>query len=154
MITYREMTRFDIGAAHALEVVIYPESPWSIAQFKEEIGAGGRSRKYIVALHEENNRSEIIGYGGVSIVDSVADIHTLTVALPYRREGTGSAMLTQIEEWAISKGVIRFMLEVREGNADALALYENRGYRYISRRDNYYGQNIHALIMEKVVAPA
>lgn len=152
MITYREMTHFDIGAAHSLEVAIYPESPWSVAQFKEEIGAG-ESRKYIVALSQENNRSQLIGYGGVAVVDGVADIHTLTVAPAYRRKGTGSAMLTQIEEWAISKGVLRFMLEVREGNTGAFELYANRGYNLISRRDNYYGRNLHALIMEKVLPP-
>jgi ribosomal protein S18 acetylase RimI-like enzyme len=58
-------------------------------------------------------------------------------------------MLQQLENWATSKGISTFMLEMREGNLEAQPLYEKYGYSVISRRDNYYSPGIHALIMRK-----
>ena len=145
MIEYRDMTPFDIPVLVGMEKEIYPESPWSSAQFREELAGAPRTRKYIIAQEE----GKIIGYGGIAIAGDVADIHTLTVILSARRRGIGSAMLYQLEDWARSKDVNALMLEMREGNLEAQPLYVKNGYSIISRRDNYYGPGIHALIMRK-----
>jgi [ribosomal protein S18]-alanine N-acetyltransferase len=145
MITYREMIPLDIPLLVGMEKSIYPESPWSAAQFREELAGVPRTRKYIVA----QDQKRIIGYAGIAIAGDVADIHTLTVLPDFRRRGIASEMLRQLEEWAISKKVSALMLEMREGNEQAQPLYEKYGYRIISRRDNYYAPKIHALIMRK-----
>ncbi|NDE71370.1 MAG: ribosomal-protein-alanine N-acetyltransferase [Actinobacteria bacterium] len=145
MITYREMIPLDIPLLVGMEKSIYPESPWSAAQFREELAGVPRTRKYIVA----QDQKRIIGYAGIAIAGDVADIHTLTVLPDFRRRGIASEMLRQLEEWAISKKVTALMLEMREGNEQAQPLYEKYGYRVISRRDNYYAPKIHALIMRK-----
>jgi ribosomal-protein-alanine N-acetyltransferase len=145
MITYREMIPLDIPLLVGMEKSIYPESPWSAAQFREELAGVPRTRKYIVA----QDQKRIIGYAGIAIAGDVADIHTLTVLPDFRRRGIASEMLRQLEEWAISKKVTALMLEMREGNEQAQPLYEKYGYRIISRRDNYYAPKIHALIMRK-----
>ena len=147
MITYREMIALDIPVLAGLEKEIYPESPWSAAQFREELSGVPKTRKYLVAL----DKQEIVGYGGVAIAGDVADIHTLTVIPSFRRKGIATQMLQELESWAISKGVKDFMLEMREGNLEAQPLYEKYGYQVISRRDNYYAPGIHALIMRKEV---
>ena len=36
MITYREMIALDVPLLVGMEKEIYPESPWSAAQFREE----------------------------------------------------------------------------------------------------------------------
>jgi ribosomal-protein-alanine N-acetyltransferase len=147
VITYREMISLDIPVLAGLEKEIYPESPWSAAQFREELSGVPRSRKYLVALENQ----EIVGYGGVALAGDVADIHTLTVIPSFRRKGIASQMLKELESWAISKGIKDFMLEMREGNLEAQPLYEKYGYQVVSRRDNYYAPGIHALIMRKEV---
>ena len=147
MITYREMIALDIPVLAGLEKEIYPESPWSAAQFREELSGVPRTRKYLVAL----DKQEIVGYGGVAIAGDVADIHTLTVIPSYRRKGIATQILKELEGWALSKGFKDFMLEMREGNLEAQPLYEKYGYQVISRRDNYYAPGIHALIMRKEV---
>ncbi len=147
MIAYREMIALDIPVLAGLEKEIYPESPWSAAQFREELSGVPRTRKYLVALENQ----EIVGYGGVALAGDVADIHTLTVIPSFRRKGIASQMLKELESWAISKGIKDFMLEMREGNLEAQPLYEKYGYQVVSRRDNYYAPGIHALIMRKEV---
>ena len=148
MITYREMNALDIPVLVGMEKAIYPESPWSAAQFREELAGAPRTRKYIIAV----DSSQIVGYAGIALAGDVADIHTLTVVPEYRRQGIASAMLLELESWAHKKGVSALMLEMREGNAEAQPLYEKYGYSVISRRDNYYAPKIHALIMRKEVS--
>ena len=145
MITYREMIALDIPVLVGMEKEIYPESPWSAAQFREELAGIPRSRKYVVAIDE----SEIVGYGGIALAGDVADIHTLTVTPEFRRQGIATELLRQLEEWASAQGITTFMLEMREGNSEAQPLYEKHGYEVISKRDNYYSRGIHALIMRK-----
>jgi len=147
VITYREMISLDIPVLAGLEKEIYPESPWSAAQFREELSGVPRTRKYLVALESQ----EIVGYGGVALAGDVADIHTLTVIPSFRRKGIATQMLKELESWAISKGIKDFMLEMREGNLEAQPLYEKYGYQVISRRDNYYAPEVHALILRKEV---
>jgi len=148
MITYRDMIALDIPVLVGLEKSIFPESPWSAAQFREELSGVPRTRKYVVALEE----NELIGYAGIALAVDVADIHTLSIVPTHRNRGIASEMLRQLESWAMEKGIHAFMLEMREGNAEAQPLYEKHGYSIVSRRDNYYAPGIHALIMRKEVA--
>ena len=145
MISYREMASLDIPVLVGMEKSIYPESPWSAAQFREELSGVPRTRKYLIA----QNGNQIVGYAGIAIAGDIADIHTLTVVPEFRRRGIASEMLRNLEQWALEKKVVAVMLEMREGNAEAQPLYEKYGYRVVSRRDNYYAPKIHALIMRK-----
>ena len=147
MITYRDLINLDIPILVGFEKEIYPESPWSAAQFREELSGVPKTRKYLVAL--DNN--SIVGYAGIALAGDLADIHTLTVLNDYRRRGIGSSMLNELEQWAKAKKVKAIMLEMREGNKAAQPLYEKHGYTVISRRDNYYAPGIHALIMRKEI---
>lgn len=148
MITYREMIAMDIPVLVGLEKSIFPESPWSAAQFREELAGVPRTRKYIVAV----DANELVGYGGIALAGDVADIHTLTVVPSHRKRGIATEMLRQLEAWGVDKEVSAFMLEMREGNSEAQPLYEKHGYSIVSRRDNYYAPGIHALIMRKEAA--
>lgn len=144
---FRQMISLDIPLLVSMEREIYPESPWSANQFKEELAGMPKTREYLVALDE----LEIIGYGGVALLGDVADIHTLTIKESYRRLGIASSILEKLEFWATHRGAEALMLEMREGNQAAMSLYQKAGYQLISRRDNYYAKGIHALIMRKEV---
>ena len=148
MISYREMSALDIPVLVGIEKEVFPESPWSAAQFREELSGVPRTRRYLVA-HEQG---VIIGYAGIALAGEVADIHNIAVIPSYRKRGVASHLLDELEKWAIAKGVAALMLEIREGNSEAYPLYEKRGYSVISRRDNYYAPGVHALIMRKEVS--
>lgn len=147
MITLRAAISLDIPVLVSMEQEIYPESPWSAAQFREELAGVPSTRKYLVAV----DQSKIVGYGGIALAGDLADIHTLTVIAEYRRRGIATLILEQLEQWAIGKGSNALMLEMREGNEAAMSLYNQVGYQLISRRDNYYAKGIHALILRKEV---
>ncbi|MFM7874942.1 MAG: ribosomal protein S18-alanine N-acetyltransferase, partial [Actinomycetota bacterium] len=115
--------------------------------FRAELSGVPKSRQYLVAL--ENGK--IVGYAGIAIAGDVADIHNIAVIPSHRKQGIASHLLDELEAWALEKGVVALMLEIREGNTEAQPLYEKRGYKIISRRDNYYATGIHALIMRKEV---
>jgi len=148
MIAYREMSKFDIPELVGIEKDVFPESPWSAAQFREELSGVPRTRKYLVA-HEDG---KIVGYAGIALAGDVADIHNIAVIPSHRKKGIASHLLDELEAWALTKKVEALMLEIREGNLEAQPLYEKRGYKVISRRDNYYARGIHALIMRKEVS--
>lgn len=146
MISYRDMNIFDLPEVIAIEKAAYAKDSWSINQFKEELSAAANSRKYLVAID-----TQIIGYGGAAIAGDVVDIHTLTVRDEYRRQGVGRELLTQLEQWSLTRGIRRIMLEVAVSNTSAIALYESTGYQKIKVRSDYYGAGQDAFVMERVL---
>ncbi len=66
------------------------------------------------------------------------EIITLCVRPKNRRQGTARRLLYALEDVLVACGVTSVFLEVVEGNASALKLYEQSGYVQIGRRKNYY----------------
>lgn len=147
-ITYRAMTALDLPVVVSMERAVYPADAWSVGQFKEELAGVPLNRFYLVATNE---KSEIVGYAGVFSPDEGldADIHTLTVTPNFRRQGIGRAMLDQLIAWAYERKAPAIFLEMREGNEEARPLYVSSGFTPISRRDDYYGSGVHALVMKR-----
>ncbi|MEY3710716.1 MAG: hypothetical protein RLZZ99_537 [Actinomycetota bacterium] len=144
MISYRDMTNFDLPEVLAIEKSAYLKDAWTINQFKEELSAIASSRKYLVA-----SEGGIIGYGGAAIAGEVVDIHTLTVREDYRRRGIGGELLKRLEAWSAERGIRKVMLEVAVTNEAAIKLYEAAGYQQIRVRPNYYGAGLDAYVMER-----
>lgn len=147
-ISFRTMTALDLPVVVSMERVVYPSDAWSVGQFKEELAGVPLNRFYIVAVNE---KSEIVGYAGVFSPDEGldADIHTLTVAADFRRQGIGRALLDQLIAWSYERKAPSIFLEMREGNEEASPLYISAGFTPISRRDDYYGNGVHAVVMKK-----
>jgi len=150
MITYRNLTLVDAIEIFKLEQEIFNEEAWSLAQVKEELS--GARRKYIAACNNEFHNAPIVGYGGIAIVGDSGDIHTVSVIEDFRRQGIGRRLMARLENWAKDQGVKVFTLEMRVGNSSAAELYRSLGYLEISRRKNYYGDGIDAVVMQKQVS--
>lgn len=69
-----------------------------------------------------------------------ADIITLAVRSPWRRQGVAKSMLAQAMAHCKALGAEKFFLEVEVGNQPALALYQGLGFTQVSRRKLYYRQ--------------
>ncbi len=74
------------------------------------------------------------------IVDEV-HIANLAVHPAFRRQGLGRALLRHALEAARRSGMTSALLEVRAGNAAALALYRAFGFEVVGRRKGYYQDN-------------
>jgi ribosomal-protein-alanine N-acetyltransferase len=147
MITFRQPTALDVPVLTSLERTIFPNYPWSQAQFKEEIAGLGGTRQFILAL----NDGSIIGYAGIMVVAAgiPADLLTIAILPDFRGQGLAQSMLVELESWAKAKGATEVILEVDVDNARAIRLYKFARYEEISIRANYYGLGLDALIMRK-----
>jgi ribosomal-protein-alanine N-acetyltransferase len=147
MITYRQPIALDIPVLATYEKELFPYSPWSTAQFKEEF-AGMPTTRFISVAEDGNT---IVGYCGVFLPAPgvEADILTVAVLPAYRRQGIAKEFMRQIEAWSQERGASAMMLEVELSNESAIKLYESLGYMKISVRMDYYGPGKDAHVMRK-----
>lgn len=111
------------------------ESPWSLEAFRAELA---NPRNYYVALRVAG---QLQGYAGIALNGPPADpeweIHT--VALSPEQQGKGHSRLLMdklFEPLQVIGGPV--YLEVRDGNAPAVGLYESYGFAVTGRRKGYY----------------
>jgi ribosomal-protein-alanine N-acetyltransferase len=67
-----------------------------------------------------------------------AEVYNLAVRGSVRRRGFGAALLACAVRALESSGIERVLLEAREGNQPALALYAAQGFESCGRRRGYY----------------
>ena len=145
MITYRDANSMDIPVLVSLDKELFPYSPWSSGQYREEISAP--TRRFIVAVDEGLS---VIGYAGVFAPGGAeADILTVGVIAQHRGQGIARELMAGITKWAIDQGSIAMMLEVKTDNAAAIGLYESLGYSKLNIRKDYFGSGLDALVMRK-----
>ncbi|MFL0455751.1 GNAT family N-acetyltransferase [Brachybacterium paraconglomeratum] len=157
----RPATLEDVEEIAFAELELFPDEAWTVFQLAEEVEHP--DRRYVVAVEEgaEPARSAdgrtlpgrggaLLGYAGIMLAGDLADLHT--IGTRREGEGIGRALLAWCEEQARTGGAERMLLEVREDNTRARAVYVAAGYREIGRRRGYYrirGRRIDALVMER-----
>ena len=145
MTQYREANAFDLPVFVSLDKDLFPYSPWTAGQYKEEFSSP--TRHFVVAVDEEQS---IIGYAGVFAPGKTeADILTVGVVPEHRGKGIAKELMALITNWAKVQGSTAMMLEVKTDNVDAIGLYESLGYLKINLRKNYFGAGLDALVMRK-----
>jgi ribosomal-protein-alanine N-acetyltransferase len=134
-----KMTEHDL-----VEVVEIEEqsglSRWGWAAYYAELQSGNRDL-LLVALPLRSPIVEERRLAGYIVArETAGELHINNVAVreEYRRRGIGRSLLWKILEEARNLGVTAAFLEVRSSNRPAQALYEQCGFRAISRRSNYY----------------
>ena len=98
------------------------------------------------SIYNYMDGEKVLGYLEIRLVDGVVDIMNLFVNEEERRKGIATSLMNEMinkEEYS------RIMLEVNENNIEALRLYNKLGFKEISLRERYYGEDT-AIIMEKV----
>ena len=143
MITYRVANAFDLPVFASLDKELFPYSPWSASQYKEEFSAP--TRHFVVALDNEQN---IIGYAGVFAPGAAeADVLTVGVVPNFRGQGIARQLMSLLTDWAANQGSTAMMLEVKVDNVEAIGLYESLGYSKLNTRKDYFGPGLDALVM-------
>ena len=143
MITYRVANAFDLPVFVSLDKELFPYSPWSTSQYKEEFSSP--TRHFVVAVDAEQN---IVGYAGVFAPGGAeADVLTVGVVPTQRGNGIAKALMALITDWAKEQGSIAMMLEVKVDNAEAIGLYQSLGYSQLNIRKDYFGAGLDALVM-------
>lgn len=86
--------------------------------------------------YDTDNRAA--GYYIAALSFDEAELYRIAVMPEYRGKGFGRALMKDFLN-NCPKVVSKVFLEVRESNKAAIGLYESFGFKEISRRRNYYG---------------
>jgi ribosomal-protein-alanine N-acetyltransferase len=80
----------------------------------------------------------IAGFAIMHFGDEVAHLNLLAVGIEHRRQGLGRQLVDWLSASAVTAGVFRIDLEVREANGGARAFYENLGFQSLNVVQGYY----------------
>lgn len=140
----RAATSSDLDALVALEQECEGPDAWSAALLRDGLSGLLPTVHYLVA---ESDTAGVVGYAVVACVDDIAELQRIGVAAPHRRLGVASSLLDAVVAWSRNEGAQRLLLEVREHNGAAVAMYAARGFVEIDRRPRYYRDGATAIVM-------
>lgn len=143
MVNIRLMTKDDLSSVASIERNIF-SIPWSEKAFEDSL----KNDNTIYVVTEKDG--DIAGYCGIYISFNEGNITNVAVLPECRRQGIAENMLMYILALAKEKGITDIILEVRETNVSAIALYEKIGFKEAGIRKNFYQKPTeNALIMWK-----
>jgi ribosomal-protein-alanine N-acetyltransferase len=128
---FMEMTPDDVAEVAELEAQIF-SMPWTIRGFLDALHLP--DTLYLTVRRE----GRLIGYCGLLQSFDEADITNVAVTEQARGQGVGREMLLELMRLGKERGISRYTLEVRAGNAAALHLYEKLGFESVGVRKNFY----------------
>lgn len=117
----------DLNDLCALEVACFREGAWPAASLRGELDRG-------FILLEDRLRAYVIGLP----IGPECELLRIGTRPSARRQGLGQLLLDAFHAESCTRGVERVLLEVRDNNRPARAMYEAAGYREEGRRRRYY----------------
>jgi ribosomal-protein-alanine N-acetyltransferase len=97
-----------------------------------------RGRLVVLRRPDEQEHRGIVAYGAYEVALDEMHIHTLAVAPSHRRRGLGRRLLARVLDLGARRGALSALLEVRQSNWPALALYRSFGFETLYLRRDYY----------------
>ena len=125
------MTAAHVSQIAELEKLCFSD-PWSEKSIETELSC--RLSVWLVALEGE----QVVGYVGSQTVIDESDMMNIAVHPDFRRRGIAEALVADLEAALRQRGSRALILEVRDSNAPAIALYEKLGFAQVGLRKNYY----------------
>lgn len=120
----------------------FDENSWSVESIQSELEKA--DSRCTVAVED----SKVVGFLAFEQIMDEGSIVEVAVSPDYRRRGIARALIN--EALRNCTGFCTVFLEVREGNAPAVALYESLGFERIAVRRGYYDNpKENAIIMRK-----
>ena len=122
----------DAGELARLEAACFAH-PRSEAALLGEIG---QPERYLLVAAKQ--AGELLGYAGLEYVLDEGYLTDVAVFPAVRRQGVGRSLLLELDQRGRELGLSFLTLEVRAGNAAAIALYRSLGYKEAGRRRGFY----------------
>jgi ribosomal protein S18 acetylase RimI-like enzyme len=162
-----ELTESSATAAHwsrAAYRVYWPTEMESVAMqakalFVACVNTAAMGTSPILCEHSNAATERIAGFAAFSAITSIGmgecTLENMTVAEPWRRQGIGARLLSAGLLWCRAQTARIVLLEVRETNLAAIALYGRAGFSVVGRRPDYYHDPVEAALqMQKLMTPA
>ena len=147
-IELRAAAAADLDAIDAIEQHSFAR-PWPRATFEAELT---REWAHVDVLALDGR---VVAFCDYWVVPPEMQVLAIATAPDFRGRGLGREMLAHVLARAAALGCEVASLEVRAGNAPAIALYERHGFRTVHVRARYYqddGED--ALVMTRGLPPA
>jgi len=129
----------DVPAILAIEQQSPSAAHWTSEQYNKLVGSG------VVLVAEEAGR--LCGFVCAMAVAGEWEIENVAVAAELLRRGIADELVRELIRRAESEAASAILLEVRESNLPARALYEKHGLREVGRRPAYYRNPVEAAIL-------
>ena len=143
MIEILPMDHSHVPQIAELETLCFSD-PWSEASIASELS--NPLSCWLVAVEGE----KLAGYIGSQTVMGETDMMNVAVNPDFRRQGVAQTLILALVEALKARGSHWLMLEVRDSNVPARALYEKLGFAEVGRRKKYYrNPKEDALILRK-----
>ena len=121
--------------------------PWSEQQLRNEL-ANAWSVILVAELDGAGGAAPLAGHLVLWVVHDELHVLNVATAPEHRRRGVGRALMLAAHALGQERACRLSTLEVRRGNAPAIALYLALGYRQVGMRPRYYAEeNEDALLM-------
>ena len=102
----------------------------------ERVGKAIRARDTNVVVADV--KLHLVGFAIMDFGDSTAHLSLLAVKPTHQRCGIGRALVTWMEEAALTAGITSVSLELRSNNFPARTFYRMLGYRELAYIPGYY----------------
>lgn len=139
------LSKRDIAAVLAIEQKCFALS-WSEAQLRAAF-----ARREFAAFGL--GRMQLLGYISLYHISGEVEILNIAVLPPYRRQGNGIRLLRYALQRMEKKGMQRVVLEVRESNTAARALYARLGFVCVGLRKGYYADTGEDALVLALIRP-
>lgn len=141
----RKMLISDLGDIIGIEKSCFSADAWSEGDFSFRLFEG--EPRFINLVTEDGGRT--IAYITACVVVGEMNIDSVAVSPDYRRRGIATKLINTAVDIASPETV---MLEVRESNEGAIALYESLGFEIVGTRRKYYERPVeNAILMTKSI---
>jgi GNAT superfamily N-acetyltransferase len=92
-----------------------------------------------------------VGCGAIKSYDPQSvEVKRMYTHPDHRKKGIASAVLSELEQWAVELGISRCVLETGKNQPEAIAMYQRCGYQQIQNYGQYAGIE-NSLCFEKVI---
>ena len=129
----------DIQQLLAIEQAVSP-GPWTESMFAEELD---NEKAFFYTAREAET---VLGFGGFWNLAGTGHIANIAVHPEFQRRGVARRILFCMLDAMRQQNIEEAVLEVRAGNAPAIQLYEQSGFRQQGCRKGYYRNGDDALI--------
>jgi|LSQX01.1.fsa_nt_gb ribosomal-protein-alanine acetyltransferase len=119
-------------------------SPWTQGDFEDYL-AGGMDGPIVLVCCRESSYPDAFAVGRE--ISDEFEILSIAVAPEEQGKGVGLILMMSLLRWAKSRGIARWILEVREGNTVARKLYASCGFFETGKRHGYYADTNEAAIL-------
>ena len=139
--TVRNATAADIPAMVQLERQSPEAAHWSEPQYAGLFDKEPGSHRLLLVVERVEHPDEepqVTGFLVAHYTGAEWELENVVAATEGRRQGIGTMLIKELLARAEQSGSESVVLEVRESNRAARALYEKLGFQQLGRRKSYY----------------